>query len=120
MQSDEQVQRDVLEELRLEPTVDASQIGVAAREGVVTLTGTVMALSQKYNAEQVAKRVYGVRGVANDIEVKLLGDNRRSERSTFTMTGGLPSRRHARDASEIPTRARCRSSCPWAWSAAGA
>lgn len=79
MQSDEQVQRDVLEELRLEPTVDASQIGVAAREGVVTLTGTVMALAQKYSAEQVAKRVYGVRGVANDIDVKLMGDNRRSD-----------------------------------------
>ena len=79
MQSDEQVQRDVLEELRLEPTVDASQIGVAARDGVVTLTGTVMTFAQKYNAEQVVKRVYGVRGVANDIEVRLMGDNRRDD-----------------------------------------
>jgi len=61
----------VLDELRLEPTVDASQIGVAARDGVVTLTGSVNSLAQKYNAEQVVKRVYGVRGVANDIEVEL-------------------------------------------------
>jgi osmotically-inducible protein OsmY len=71
MQSDEQVQRDVLEELRLEPTVDASQIGVTARDGVVTLTGSVQTFAEKYNAEMVAKRVYGVRGVADDIEVSL-------------------------------------------------
>ena len=79
MQSDEQVQRDVLEELRMEPTVIASQIGVSAREGVVTLTGSASTLAQKYNAEQVAKRVYGVRGIANDIEVRLNGDGRRSD-----------------------------------------
>src|SRR5687768_4802627 len=79
MQSDEQVQRDVMEELRLEPTVDASQIGVAARDGVVTLTGTVMTLAQKYNAEQVAKRVYGVRAVADDVEVRLNEQSRRGD-----------------------------------------
>lgn len=79
MNNDEQVQRDVLEELRLEPTVDASKIGVAAADGVVTLTGQVLTLAQKYNAEQVAKRVYGVRGVANDIDVNLDGRNRPSD-----------------------------------------
>ena len=79
MQSDEQVQRDVLEELRLDPAVDASQIGVTARDGVVTLTGVVPALAQKYAAEAVAKRVYGVRGVADDIEVRLFGDQHKTD-----------------------------------------
>jgi osmotically-inducible protein OsmY len=79
MKSDEQVQRDVMEELRLEPTVDASQVGVAARDGVVTLTGTVTTLAQKYTAEQVAKRVYGVRAVADDIEVRLDDRGRRTD-----------------------------------------
>jgi osmotically-inducible protein OsmY len=79
MQSDEQVQRDVLEELRLDPTVDASQIGVTARDGVVTLTGMVSTLAQKYAAEGVAKRVYGVRGVADDIEVRLFGEGARTD-----------------------------------------
>jgi osmotically-inducible protein OsmY len=79
MQSDEQVQRDVLEELRLDPTVDASQIGVTARDGVVTLTGLVPTLAQKYAAEGVAKRVFGVRGVADDIEVRLFGDGVRTD-----------------------------------------
>lgn len=79
MQSDEQVQRDVLEELRLDPTVDASQIGVTARDGVVTLTGTVLTLAQKYAAEGVAKRVYGVRGVADDIEVRPFGEGVRTD-----------------------------------------
>jgi len=79
MNNDERVQRDVLEELRLEPTVDASKIGVAAADGVVTLAGQVLTLAQKYNAEQVAKRVHGVRGVANDIDVNLDGRNRRSD-----------------------------------------
>jgi osmotically-inducible protein OsmY len=79
MQSDEQVQRDVMDELRLEPTVDASQIGVAARDGVVTITGTVSSLAQKYNAEQVVKRVYGVRAVANDVEVEPGRQGRRND-----------------------------------------
>lgn len=79
MQSDEQVQRDVLDELRIDPTVDASQIGVTARGGVVTLTGVVPSLAQKYAAEAVAKRVYGVQGVADDIEVRLFGDQRKTD-----------------------------------------
>jgi osmotically-inducible protein OsmY len=79
MQSDEQLQRDVMDELRAEPTVDASQIGVAARDGVVTLTGRVNSLAQKYAAEQVAKRVYGVRAVADEVEVWLLDGHARSD-----------------------------------------
>jgi osmotically-inducible protein OsmY len=79
MQDDNQLQRDVLDELRLDPAVDASQIGVTAKDGVVTLTGAVPTLAQKYAAERVAKRVYGVRGVADDIEVRPIGDGLRTD-----------------------------------------
>ena len=59
--------------------MDASQIGVTAKDGVVTLTGMVLTLSQKYAAEEVAKRVYGVRGVADDIEVRPAGGGVRTD-----------------------------------------
>jgi osmotically-inducible protein OsmY len=70
MRPDAQLQRDVLEELNWEPSIDdAAQIAVTAHEGVVTLTGIVPAFSQKWLAERTAKRVHGVKAVANDIEV---------------------------------------------------
>jgi osmotically-inducible protein OsmY len=71
MKTDTQLQHDVLEQLEWEPSIDASQIGVAAKEGVVTLTGTVPTFAQKERAERETKLVYGVKGVANDIEVKI-------------------------------------------------
>jgi osmotically-inducible protein OsmY len=70
VKTDAQLQYDVLEELQWEPSVDAAQIGVTAREGVVTLTGHVPAYAQKLAAEQTVKRVHGVKAVANDIEVR--------------------------------------------------
>jgi osmotically-inducible protein OsmY len=79
MQSDEQLQRDVMDELQAEPTVDASQIGVTALDGVVTLVGRVNSLAQKYAVEQVTKRVYGVRAVADEVEVWLLDAHQRSD-----------------------------------------
>jgi osmotically-inducible protein OsmY len=71
MISDNQLQRDVQDELRDEPSVDASQIGVAARGGIVTLTGSVPSYAEKLAAEEAAKRVYGVSGVADEIQVRL-------------------------------------------------
>ena len=68
--TDAHLQRDVLDELDWEPSVDAAQIGVTAKEGVVTLTGHVPVYSEKHTAEEVAKRVHGVRAVANEIEVR--------------------------------------------------
>ena len=70
MKSDAQLQRDVLDELEWEPSVDAAQIGVTSTEGVVTLTGHLPVYSKKHTAEEVAKRVHGVRAVANEIEVR--------------------------------------------------
>jgi len=71
MKSDKQLQQDVMDDLRWDPSIDASKIGVAASNGVISLTGTVPSYFQKQNAERIIKRVAGVRAVANDIEVHL-------------------------------------------------
>jgi osmotically-inducible protein OsmY len=67
---DIRLRRDVLAELELDPAVDARLIGVAVEEGVVALTGHVGSYTSRANAEAVARRVPGVKGVANDLEVK--------------------------------------------------
>ena len=79
MKTDTQLQHDVLAELEWEPSIEASQIGVAAKEGVVTLTGSVASYADKMTAERVTKRVYGVKAVANDVEVKIPGSSQRSD-----------------------------------------
>ncbi len=79
MKTNTQLQHDVLAELEWEPSVNASQIGVAAKDGVVTLTGVVASYAAKMTAERVAKRVYGVKALANDIEVKLPGSSERGD-----------------------------------------
>ncbi len=70
MQTDTQLQRHVLDELNWEPSIDAAQVGVTAKAGIVTLTGHLPVYVQKHKAEEVAKRVHGVRAVANEIEVR--------------------------------------------------
>ena len=70
--SDNSLRDDVLLELKWDPKISsASDIAVAVKDGVVTLTGFVPSCWEKDAAEKAAKRVYGVKGVANDIEVKL-------------------------------------------------
>src|SRR5687768_5353278 len=71
MKSDEDIKRDVEDELRWDPDIDPSDVGVAVKNGVVTLSGFVRSYTQKYQAERDAKRVEGVLAVANDIEVRL-------------------------------------------------
>jgi BON domain len=71
MRSDSDIKRDVEDELRWDPDIDATDIAVAVKDGVVTLTGFVRSYSQKRQAEADAKRVAGVLGLANDIEVRL-------------------------------------------------
>ena len=73
MIDDTKLQHDVQAALEWEPSLDASKIGVTAKESVVTLTGTVANYNNKVTAERAAKKVYGVRGVANDIEVAVPG-----------------------------------------------
>jgi osmotically-inducible protein OsmY len=71
MRLDSDIKRDVEDELRWDPDIDAIDIGVAVNNGVVSLTGFVRSYTQKIQAERDAKRVAGVMGVANDIEVRL-------------------------------------------------
>lgn len=69
--TDVRVRNAVVQQLDWDPEVDASGVGVAAKDGVVTLTGTVPTYFDKLAAERVANGVRGVRGVANDLEVRL-------------------------------------------------
>ncbi|MFY1687127.1 BON domain-containing protein [Plantactinospora sp. WMMB782] len=69
--SDEDIQRDILAELAWEPRVQPNEIGVAVRQGVVTLRGWVDNYAKKWAAERAAQRVHRVRAVANDLEVRL-------------------------------------------------
>jgi osmotically-inducible protein OsmY len=71
MRLDSDIRRDVEDELRWDPDIDATDIAVAVSNGVVALTGFVRSYSQRTQAERDAKRVAGVVGVANDIEVRL-------------------------------------------------
>ncbi len=77
--TDSELQRDVLDELKWEPGVNAAQIGVSAKNGVVTLSGYVPSYGEKYAAEKATKRVYGVMAVANELEVKLPGGSQRTD-----------------------------------------
>lgn len=71
MRLDSDIKRDVEDELRWDADISSTDIGVAVNNGVVTLTGFVRSYAQKTQAERDAKRVAGVRGVANDLEVRL-------------------------------------------------
>lgn len=71
MKSDREIQKAVEDELRSDPRIDASDIAVSVRDGVVTLAGFVRGYLQKRRAEAAVKRVSGVVAVVNDIEVRL-------------------------------------------------
>jgi osmotically-inducible protein OsmY len=70
MKSDSEIKRDVEGELQWDPDLDAADIAVTVKRGVVTLTGFVRSLRQRRQAETAVKRVAGVLGVANDVEVR--------------------------------------------------
>ena len=76
MKTDTELQQHVMDELEWQPGLDAAAIGVSADSGVVTLSGQVASLAQKWEAEDAAKHVAGVRAVANDIKVDLGGGAR--------------------------------------------
>ena len=67
MKSNTQLQKDVEDELNWSPMLDSAGIGVTAKEGVVTLTGVVDSYSKKLAAENAAKRVTGVKAIAQEI-----------------------------------------------------
>ncbi|HEY0581481.1 MAG TPA: BON domain-containing protein [Chloroflexota bacterium] len=69
--TDENIQRDVLEELKWDARVQPNEIGVAVKDGIVTLTGWVDSYTKRWAAEEAALRVRGVKAVVNEIEVRL-------------------------------------------------
>jgi osmotically-inducible protein OsmY len=71
MRSDSEIKRDVEDELRWDPDIDPTDIAVSVKNGVVTLSGFVKTYNDRWQAERDAKRVAGVLGVANDLEVRL-------------------------------------------------
>jgi osmotically-inducible protein OsmY len=79
MKSDIDIKRDVEAELKWDPDVDPTDVGVAVKDGVVTLTGFVRSYTQRWQAERDVKRVSGVVGIANDIEVRLPTSSQRPD-----------------------------------------
>ena len=79
MKSDSQLQRDVMDELRFEPSVNAANVGITVKEQVVTLTGTVQTFAERWAAECAAKRVAGIKGVAEEIKVELPLQHKRDD-----------------------------------------
>ena len=79
MKTDAQLQQDVTAELKWEPSVDAAQIGVEVKDGIVTLAGHVGSYAEKYDAEHAAQRVSGVKALAIEMDVKLVGSSKRTD-----------------------------------------
>ena len=79
MKTDEQLKKDVILELRWEPTVTATDISVAANKGVVTLSGAVPHYAEKWAAERATQRVCGVKAIAEELEVNVTGVHKRTD-----------------------------------------
>ena len=79
MKTDLQLQQDIQAELAWEPSVDAAHIGVAVKDGIVTLTGHVANYAAKWEAEKAAQRVAGVKALAVEIDVELPGSSQRDD-----------------------------------------
>jgi osmotically-inducible protein OsmY len=69
--TEEEIQKNVLEQFKYDPRISPSEIGVTVKDGVVTLLGTVENYTKKWSAEEIALRVAGVKAVVNKLEVKL-------------------------------------------------
>jgi osmotically-inducible protein OsmY len=79
MKTNIQLQRDVLDELQFEPTVDPTEIAIAVNDGIVTLAGKVKSYAEKWSAVRAAQRVVGVRVVVDEIKVELSSPYQRSD-----------------------------------------
>ena len=80
MKTDAELQQHVMDELKWEPTIHAAEIGVAVKDGVVTLSGSVDTYGKKWAADRAAKRVFGVKAVIEEIKVTLAGSYKRADK----------------------------------------
>src|SRR6516225_10627484 len=79
MKTDAQIQTDVMQELKWDPSITHEHVGVAVAQGIVTLSGTVPSYIEKSSAERAAQRVSGVKAVVEKIEVKIFGSYHRDD-----------------------------------------
>ena len=79
MKTNTQLQVDVMEEMQYEPILDAAGIGITAKDGIITLSGTVKSLAEKWTATHAAERIGGVKAVVNQIKVESVELHLRSE-----------------------------------------
>ena len=79
MKTDAQLKQDVLDELAWDPKVDAADIGVIVKDGVVNLTGHLGSFAEKYAAEKAAQRVKGVRVIATEIDVRITAPSKHTD-----------------------------------------
>jgi osmotically-inducible protein OsmY len=79
MKTDAQIQTDVMQELKWDPSVTHEHIGVAVSDGIVTLSGTVPSYIEKFAAEKATQRLGGVKAVVEKIEVKVPGSYHRDD-----------------------------------------
>jgi osmotically-inducible protein OsmY len=79
LRTDTEIQKDIADELKWEPSLRNDDIAVGVRDGVVTLAGFVDSYSDKWKAERVTSRIRGVKAIANDIEVKLPSSSSRPD-----------------------------------------
>ncbi len=79
MKTDSQLKRDVLDELKWEPSINEAEVGVTVKDGIVTLSGYLPTYAEKIAAEKATKRVLGVKGVVEKIEVKLITNFKRTD-----------------------------------------
>jgi len=77
--TDKDLKQHVQNALDWEPSIDQRDIGISVNEGIVTLRGTVQSYGEKSAAERVVLRVYGVKGLANDLEVRLASSTERTD-----------------------------------------
>jgi len=100
LHTDEEIQQNVLSELRWDTRVQPNEIGVAVKDGIVTLTGWVDSYLKKLAAEDAAHRVRGVKAVVNDLEVHLPGSAERTDadlaEAVLSALNGMPIFQQAR------------------------
>jgi osmotically-inducible protein OsmY len=83
--TDVQLKQDIEDELRWDPTLNAAQIGVTVERGTVSLLGTVDTYAERWAAENATKRVGGVRGVAQELKVNVMGSHVRNDSEIAAM-----------------------------------